>query len=550
MTATAEAVASPGGAHAGHAGTRRGSTLAGTGALVRFILRRDRVRLPVWIVSLTLLVLTTAASVKGLYPTQADLEAGAEPMYDNVAAVALNGPTYGIDTYGGQIVFQIGSFGYAAVALMGMFLVGRHTRADEETGRTELLRATVVGRNAPVTAVLVVMAGAFALLGTLIALSVAAQDVPAGGAWLYGAAMGGFGFAFACLTAVTVQLAEHNRAALGLAGVALGAAYLLRAVGDIGNGVLSWLSPMGWAQYTKPFAGDRWWPLLLLAAAAAALVATAFGLLSRRDLGGGLVPPRPGPAHAAESLGRPLGLATRLQRAALVAWAAGLVATGVAYGSIGQDVEDFIGDNESFRDMIAQAGGDLTDSYFATSLEMIALIAGGFAISSTLRLRSEESAGRAEPLLVTGIGRARWAASHLVVALAGSAAVMLAAGGAMAVTHAAIAGDAGEAWPILGATVALVPALWVLVGLAFALFGLVPRWSAAAWAVLAGAFVIGVLGELLELPGAVMALSPYHHVPAMPAEGFDPPAAAGLLAVAAAALAAGFAGFRRRDAGV
>ena len=78
-------------------------------------------------------------------------------------------------------MFQVGSFGYVVVALMGMFLVGRHTRADEEDGRTELVRATVVGRNAPVTAVLVVAAGAFTVLGALITLIMLSQDLPAAG---------------------------------------------------------------------------------------------------------------------------------------------------------------------------------------------------------------------------------------------------------------------------------------------------------------------------------------------------------------------------------
>lgn len=548
MTATGTAIDAVA-ATPGPAAAAGGSSLTGTAALVRFILRRDRVRLPVWIVGLTVLVLITASSVKSLYPTQADLDEGAAPMYGNAAVIALNGPTYGIDTYGGQMVFQIGSFGYVTVALMGMFLVGRHTRADEETGRTELLRATVLGRDAPVAAVLVVAAGAFALLGALISLSLVSQDVPAGGSWLYGTAMGAFGFLFACVTALTAQVSEHNRAALGLAGVAVGASFVLRAVGDTGGGALSWLSPMGWAQYTKPFAGDRWWPLLLVVAASVALIAGALALLARRDLGGGLVQPRPGPAHAAPSLGRPVGLAVRLQRAVLASWAAGLVLTGVSYGSLGEDVEDLLGDNDAFADIIAQAGGELTDSFFATSTLMIALIAGGFAVSSTLRLRSEESSGRAEVLLVTGVGRTRWAASHLAVALGGSVVLMVASGLGMGLTYATIADDLGEAGPILGAALAFVPALWVLVGVAFALFGLAPRWAAAAWAALVGAFVVGLLGELIDLPSAVMNLSPFQHVPAMPAEGFDPVPALVLTAVAAGLVAAGFAGFHRRDAG-
>ena len=192
----------------------RRPTTTGVVPLVGLVLRRDRVRLPIWIVAIVLLVLFTAGSVKGLYKTQAELVAAAAPMYGNAAVIALNGPTYAIDTYGGQMVFQVGSFGYVAVALMGMFLVGRHTRADEEEGRTELIRATVVGRNAPVTAALVVAALTYTLLGVLITIAMLSQDVGVEGSILFGVAMGAFGMFFACLTAVTAQVTEHNRAAL------------------------------------------------------------------------------------------------------------------------------------------------------------------------------------------------------------------------------------------------------------------------------------------------------------------------------------------------
>jgi ABC-2 type transport system permease protein len=534
------------GAGAARAGA---ATFTGSWTLVRFILRRDRLRLPIWIGGIVFVVLSTAVSVKGLYPTRADLEAAAEPMYDNAAVIALNGPTYGIDTMGGQIVFQVGSFGYVMMALMGMFLVGRHTRADEETGRTELLRATVLGRNAPVTAALIVAAGAFTLLGGLIALCMLGQDLPAAGSVLFGAAMGGFGLLFACVTAVTAQITEHNRGALGIAGAVLGIAYVVRAIGDIGTGTFSWLSPMGWAQAARPFAGERWWTLLLLVGASIALVAVAYALLGVRDLGAGLVAPRPGPPAASPWLTRPLGLAVRLQRASVAGWALGLAFTGVAYGSVGQDVGDLVGDNDAFEDIIAQAGGSLTDSFFATSLLMLALIAGGFTIGSVLRLRSEETAGQAESLLATAVSRARWAASHLAVALGGSALLMALAGLGMGLTYGIAAGDLGQVVRLVGAALAFVPALWVLAGVAFAVFGLAPRAVGAVWAALVACFVIGLLGQLLDLPDRVMDLSPFQHVPQMPVEGFAPAPTAMLTAVAAALLALGLAGFRRRDVG-
>ena len=489
---------------------------------MRLVLRRDRVRLPIWIVSITLLVLFTAASVKSLYKTEAELVAGAAPMYGNAAVIALNGPTYAIDTYGGQMVFQVGSFGYVVVALMGMFLVGRHTRADEEDGRTELIRATVVGRNAPVTAALVVAAMAYILLGGLITLSMLSQDVGAEGSILFGVAMGSFGMFFACLTAVTAQVTEHNRAALGLAGVTLGASYVLRAIGDVSGGALSWLSPMGWAQSTKPYAGDRWPPLLVLAFGSAALVVLACRLQASRDLGAGLLQTRPGPPTAAPSLGRPVGLAIRLQGASFIGWALALALTGVAYGSVAQDVADLVGDNDTLEELIAQAGGSLVDSFFATSLLILALITGGFAVAATMRLRSEETAGRAEPLLATALPRTRWALSHLLVALAGSALIALVAGLGMGLTDAVTSGSFADVPALIVGSLAFAPALWVLVGVAFALFGILPRAMVAAWGALGAYFVIGMFGVLFKLPSWVIDLSPFQHVPAIPARTSRP----------------------------
>jgi ABC-2 type transport system permease protein len=553
MTTAETTGAAPPPPAATHAGRRheadQGGGLTGTWTMVRFILRRDRVRLPVWIVGIVLLVLSTAASIGDLYPTQADLDTAAATASDNGALLALQGPDYGLDTLGGQVVFNMGAFGYVVVALMGMFLVGRHTRADEETGRTELLRATVLGRNAPVTAVLLVAAGAFAVLGALIALSVMSQDLATEGSVVYGAAMGGFGLLFAGVTAVTAQITEHNRTALGTAGAVLGASYVIRAIGDIGDGTLSWFSPMGWAMGSRPFAGERPWTLLLLAGATLALVGVAYALLSIRDLGGGLVPPRPGPARASTALTRPLGLATRLQRGSLLGWAAALALTGVAYGSVGQDVGDLIGDNQAVEDIIAQAGGSLTDSYFNTSLLMMALITGGFAVSSVLRLRGEETSGHAEVLLATAVSRTRWAASHLTVAIAGSALIMLLAGLGMGITYGVIASDAGQIGRLTGAALAFVPPLWVVIGLTFALFGFVPRAVAAAWGALGLFVVIGLFGQLFELPDWLIDVSPFQHVPQVPIEGLSLGSTAALVAVAAALLAVGFAGFRRRDAG-
>ena len=222
---------------------------------------------------------------------------------------------------------------------------------------------------------------------------------------------------------------------------------------------------------------------------------------------------------------------------------------GISYGTVVTDIGDLIGDNSALEDLIAQGSGDLTETFLATTLLSMALIGGGFAVSSTLRLRSEETAGHGEAVLATATSRPRWSSSHLLVALAGSVLLLFAAGFGLGATYGIVIDDLGQVPRLTGAALAYAPALWVLVAIAFLVFGFAPRAVAVVWAVFGLFVVIGFLGELLELPSWLMDLSPFQHVPAMPAEGFTSVPLVALTIVAAAVVGAGMAAFGRRDAG-
>lgn len=88
--------------------------LAGTGTLVRLALRRDRIRLPAWIVITIGLVASTAASIGDLYDDPAQRQQYAETAGSNPASVAISGPGFGLTT---------------VVALVSMMLVVRHRPA-------------------------------------------------------------------------------------------------------------------------------------------------------------------------------------------------------------------------------------------------------------------------------------------------------------------------------------------------------------------------------------------------------------------------------------
>lgn len=523
------------------------SDRAGTGTLLRLALRRDRVRLPVWVAGISGLVFAQVASLKGLYPDGEGLAEAAALVEDNPAFIAMTGPARAVETLGGRTAWEILLFAAVVVALMNIFLVTRHTRAEEESGRAELLRATVVGRHAALTATLAAALVVDAALTLILALGLVAFGLPLAGSAAMAIGLGLTGLVFAAVAAVTGQVTESGRAASGMAGAVLGGSYVLRAVGDVGTGTLSWLSPLGWVQSVQPYAGERWWVLALPAGAAVALLGVARALEDRRDHGAGLVPTRPGPARAGAWAGSPVGLALRLQRGAIVAWSSGLLLTGVAYGAVADDVEDLASDTPAFEDIIAQGGGDIVSGFLATAALMLALIGAGGALQVVLRARSEELAGRAEPLLATATSRDAWLGAQLVTALVATLAILVAAGLGMGVAYALAVGEADQVPRLVGALLVQAPAVLVLVGVAAALFGAVPRATSAAWAALAVCLVVGLFGELLQLPAPLRGLSPFHHLPLVPVEPVTAAPLALLVALAVALAAVGLRGLRRRD---
>ncbi|SDI14770.1 ABC-2 type transport system permease protein [Actinokineospora alba] len=526
---------------------------AGTGALVRLALRRDRVLLLVWIAVFAAIAAVSAKATVGLYTTEQARVQAAEMFNHTKSLTALYGKVYDPTSAGALAMVKLGGSGAVMVAVLAILLVVRHTRAEEETGRLELVAATVVGRHAPLTAAIIIALVANVALGVCTAAALVGAGLPADGSLVFGLSWASVGIAFAAIAAITTQVSSRARAARGFAIAVLGVVYVLRAVGDTasesGPRWVGWLSPIGWGQQFRPYAGNRWWVVLITTGFAAVAVAAAYLLAARRDLGAGLVREHPGPATGPRLRG-PLSLAWRLQRGSLLAWASGFALLGAVFGNIASSVGDFF-DSPAARDMVMALGGEkgLTDAFLATELGLVALIAAAYGITSAMRLRAEETASRAEPVLAAAVGRTRWALSHLVVALGGTTVLMVVLGLSVGFAHGARVGDLGQVGRVLGGALAQLPAIWVLVGVVVAGFGLLPRISALGWVVLVAVVVLSDLGPLLELDQWVMGLSPFTHLPKLPGSDWTLTPLLGLSAIAALMNAAGLAGFRRRDLG-
>jgi len=441
---------------------------------------------------------------------------------------------------------------------MNIFTVVRHTRAEEQDGRLELIGAGVVGRRAPLAAAVELVLLTDLLIGAVIAVGMIAIGQPATGSIALGAELAAVGAAFAGIAAVAAQLTESSRAANGLASGLLGTAYLLRAIGDSattsGLSWLSWLSPIGWGQQVRPYAGERWWVLALPLGAAVLTIWLAAVLVGRRDLGAGLLATRPGPhgARGVHGLGSPLALAWRLQRGPLIAWLVSFAVVGIALGGIAQDMAGLVNTSPQLRQIIARLGGvnGIVDQYLAAMLGVLGLVAAVFTVQAVLRLRAEETGLRTEPVLATRVSRTAYAASHLTIAAVGGAALLAVGGAAMGLANGLRAGDVGgHVSDVLVGALVQVPAAWVLAGGTLALFGLLPRLAVGGWAAVVVCLLLGQLGPALHLPQWAMDVSPFTHVPKLPGGELTATPIGWLLVVGVALAVAGLIGFRRRDIG-
>lgn len=298
---------------------------------------------------------------------------------------------------------------------------------------------------------------------------------------------------------------------------------------------------------TRPATGDRWWPLLLAVALTAVLLVVAFALQAGRDFGQGTIKPGPGPARGTTRT--PWRLAVRLNRGQIVTWVIAFVLLGVVFGYFATSITDILaGDSAVQQVMAAGATGpeQLVSAFLVTILSLVGIIASVPGVQVLLKVRSEETEDRVEPLLATAVSRPRYYAANVLLALASSTLYVLVAG--VFVAWLASTADLGvEFGDVLLQAVATVPAVWTVVAVSVAVVGARPAVSIAAWAGVLLSFGLTLLGPTFGLDDWVLGISPFWHVPNVTVTDVDLTGLGWITLVTAGFLAIGFAGFRRRD---
>lgn len=526
----------------------------GTAALAKFIFRQQRFKILLWLAGLVGITLSVAAAYPSIYKDEQSKQAAFFTM-ENPAMVAMLGPGYEMEDYvqsvGAMFANEMLLFTVIAVAAMNILLVGRATRGDEEDGRIEMIRALSVGRLSHASAVMIVMISANIVLAVLTAIGLSAlgiDGIDAQGAALYGALLGAAGLLFAAVTALFAQLAETSRGTVMFSFLFLITAYLVRAIGDVSNDALSWISPLGWTVRTEVFAVNNWWPVLLLAAAAVLFGLSAFYLHAVRDLGSGFIAPRRGKTHASPFLQTPFGLAFRLQRMNIIVWTIILFALSGSFGAILGDLESYFADIELMQAFVeTDSAYTLTEQFIPLLMAIMSVISLIPAVMVVLKLKSEETKNLTENFYSRAVSRNHVLGSYCLLSVLVSLVMQTAVALGLWSVGGAVMDEGLSFSTIFSSAYVYLPAMWLVIGLAAALLGAAPKLAGLVWLYIIYCFVVVYLKDLLSFPEWMNQLSVFEHVPQIPVDEMNLLVLAVLTGVAIVFLAVGFIGYNKRD---
>jgi len=471
-----------------------------TGTLIKFIFRRERFISTAWIAILVLFSMAIAPAMADMFPDAASRSQFAA-AFNNPMMVAMMGPIYGVDNYtSGAMYGGLMLVWYAiAVAVMNIFFVARHTRADEQAGRVEVVRSLPTGRLANLNATMISAVILNGILGLLTGLGLAVVGVETmdfTGSMIYGAATASIGIVFASVTAVFSQLSSNAGGATGLSFASIGVFYMIRAAGDMQNiEIISCISPLGLVLRSQAYVGNNIWPSLVLLLIALGLSLFAYKLNSIRDMGQGFIAARPGRAKASPLLHSSFGLAWRLLRTPIIIWAIVMVTLGASYASVVGEIDSFISDSPEYMTILgvpvemlpslsqADQAKLIVESFGIFVTLMMTLVAIVPLLNAVLKIRAEERDGRTENVVSRAVPRCKYMAGYVILAYIASIVIQFMTAIGLYGTAAYVAGDSNPFTfsELMLSFFAFLPALWIMIGFAVFIVGLLPRATGLIW---------------------------------------------------------------------
>lgn len=497
-----------------------------TGKVLKLYLRNSRAVTLLLLFLPFLFAYATAASNMAVLKTPEQLNTY---IAENQGNLLLG--TIAANTIAAVTVWRIRISAAIIMSILSTVLMINSTRKEEEQGRLELLRAGAVGPKAPLTAALIKLFCANLLGGLMMAAGFIAAGFPAAGSFTAGAATALCVCCFAAMASIAAQEAPNARLARGFSFGVIAFFFAFQFMANAaGNEKLLLWTPFGWCAYARPFANEN---LMLFAFAVpiiALLVVMAYILSDRRDMGASFLRERNGRVYGHERFKSPLALAWRLQRGMLFVWVAAYAAMGLGIASLVPSIDEMLKGTAFLPELSAALGGT-GRAFLAILAYILAQVLTAYVIMAILRIREEEAEIRTELVLSSAASRLRYAAGHLLIAFAGSAAALTIFG--------FCTGD-------FASSIVRLPAVWLIASAVVFIYGFIPRAAAAAgWGLFGASLFFEFLWEIRVIGNQVFKLSPFSWVYPGKEISFTPIFT--MLLIAGVLTGLGLIGFSRRD---
>jgi len=534
-----------------------------TTKLAIFFYKRELLNVIIWMIGIAALSALVVLTFDNLYnesysgSTTPDMAGMAETM-SNPAMIAMVGPIFGVETYtiGPMYAQMMLMFSALIVATMNIFMVVRHTRKDEESGRFELIRSLPVGKLSDLLAAIIICIVVNIDISILTGFTlwlVGGVEFTLGASLLFGACLGCIGIFFGCIAALFSQLSSTSRGAISYSFISLGILYLIRAIGDVCSEALAIISPLGLVMRTKPWLENIWWPIFVILFVSGVILYLAFRLNAKRDLGAGIIAAKPGRGEAKKSLLSSFGLSLRLLKGGIIGWGITIFIFGIAYGSVFGDLESFLEGSEMLQQMFIVAGvtSSLAEQFLTTLATISSIMISVPIILFVLKLRTEEKKGRLENIYSKKVSRLDILFNYVLIAFVSSIVLSFLFGfGLWSAAYASMTEPIGF-WTTISSSLVYLPAIWTMIGLVTIIIAFVPRLANIIWGYLGLSMFIGYIGKMLNFPEWADKLIIYLYIPSLPVlppgEEFSWLPLIVLTVLAALFLGIGFAGFRIRD---
>ncbi|WP_261806025.1 ABC transporter permease [Lapidilactobacillus luobeiensis] len=531
------------------------NNFAQTGRLLQLNLRRDWLKLTLWLLGLVGLMVGYAAAIGTIFPDEAARESLIATL-KTPAMVAFLGyfpehvaMTDAVMFSGEMLVFMSLMYGLAS-----LLIAISATRGEEEAGLVELLQAKNVGRHAFLLAgfwevLLFNLATLLLVGGGLSVIHMTGANLS--GDWLTATLPAAFGLLFGVVGLLLAQVVAETRSAMASSLALLGLAYLVRMSIDVSQPSANWWSPFGWLERAGAYYQNNWWPLGLLVLSSGVLFAGAFWASDARDLGAGLIAVRNGRVKS-RLLRGPLTALIKTDARSFWSWLIGALIIGLMYGSIFNTLADMIDSNPMIKQTIGnqtrqQAGNQVVVTFMATLSIVLVTIAVIRALFLTNRLYGDGQLGYIELFAAKPIGRIRLGATYVGYALingwltlgAGVCGLYL---GNVAVLPQPVA--AKYFWQMFGANSV---AVLVFVAVAAVLLAFAPKWRHLLLAYAGIGFVLMYFRNIFQLSDQVVKVVPYGWFKNIPQQPLDWSVLGVMIGLSVILLAVAAWGYRRRD---